>query len=308
MAEGTEYSNREQRFSFGYQTITWDLAGHPLDSTLGLLASEGYRWYEALLGDSLGSDFARRNLTIGPLSVPRVVTDVAMFERLAQFATSSEQHAVALSGLYVDGEWVNDNLWPYELAKVEVLARFLGNTEAQFIVCGGGLPEVAPRHGPDYEAFVGRLADVARRAEQFGLRVVYHPHLDTFVETREQLDRFMDAVDVDRVGLCLDPAHFQAMGDDPVEITKDFGSAIDYVHLKNWRPVGPSPRGYERYLGFSELAIGEVDVRTIVSHLLSIEFSGPVIVELDYSDDPDESCRRNSQFIRTELELALRVD
>ena len=54
-----------QRFSFGYHLNTWDLAGEPLDKALEFLHGAGFHWFEALAGDTLATDFARRFMTLG---------------------------------------------------------------------------------------------------------------------------------------------------------------------------------------------------------------------------------------------------
>ena len=71
-----------QRFSFGYHLITWDLAGESLNDALAFLAENGIQWFESLLGDSLGTDFARRRMSLGPVRLNPVVRDTDIFTRL----------------------------------------------------------------------------------------------------------------------------------------------------------------------------------------------------------------------------------
>jgi inosose dehydratase len=273
---------------------------------LALIAEEGFGWFEALLGDSLGEDYSRRVMTLGPRELPRVISDVEMFDRLAYFAGVQAKHGVRLSSLFCDGQWTDPILWPHELAKTQVVTRFLQTVGASILVCGGGPHEgTEKRSEDDYRDFAGRLHEIGRFSADFGIRTVYHPHLDTFVETREQLDRLMDVLDTRLVGLCVDPAHFYVKLSDPVDVFKTYASAIDYVHLKDCTGDESTLTGYDRYLAFARLGAGSIDLHGIVAALLDAEYDGLVIVELDYSEQPDEDCRLTAAYIRDELGLRL---
>src|SRR5262249_29598581 len=159
------------------------------------------------------------------------------------------------------------------------------------LACGGGPPQRDHATAPAaYDQFADKLRAIGAYTSSCGIRTVYHPHLDTFIETRAQLDRLMDVLDTSVVGLCIDPAHSQVKRDDPVDIFKTYGSVIDYVHLKDCAGDESTLTGYERYLGFCELGAGIIDLAGIVEALLAAEYSGVVTIELDYSDTPDESC------------------
>jgi inosose dehydratase len=296
-----------QSFSFGYQLITWDFGPlSRLEHGLAKVAEEGFTTFELLLGDTLGSDFARRSLTLGPLAEPTVVPDSEIFRRLGLVAGAEAAHGIAPASVYADGEWTNPLLWPTEFAKIQVLTRFLQGCGASVLACGGGPPQLGrPRAQEAYTEFAERLKAIGAYTSTCGIRTVYHPHLDTFVETREQLDRLMDVLDTDVVGLCIDPAHFQVKRDDPVDIFKTYSSVIDYVHFKDCNGDESTLTGYDRYLGFCELGAGIIDLAGIVEALLAAQYSGVVTVELDYSDTPDESCRRNATFIRDSLGLTM---
>jgi inosose dehydratase len=192
------------------------------------------------------------------------------------------------------------------LAKTRVVTRFLHSLGAPILVCGGGPPEGSEkRTAADYRDFAERLHEIGRYSADLGIRTVYHPHLDTFVETREQLDQLMQALNADIVGLCIDPAHFQVKRSDPVDIFRTYASAIDFVHLKDCTGDETTLRGYDRYRAFAPLGTGMIDLHGIMAALLAAEYAGLVIVELDYSEQPDDDCRRAAAYIREELGLEL---
>ncbi|MFE9254678.1 sugar phosphate isomerase/epimerase family protein [Streptomyces sp. NPDC006879] len=72
--------------------------------------------------------------------------------------------------------------------------------------------------------------------DEYGLRVVVHPHADTHVDTPEHVARFLDGTDADAVSLCLDTGHYAYCGGDSVELIEAFGERIGYLHLKQVDP------------------------------------------------------------------------
>ncbi|MFF0743031.1 sugar phosphate isomerase/epimerase family protein [Streptomyces sp. NPDC004111] len=73
--------------------------------------------------------------------------------------------------------------------------------------------------------------------EEFGLRVVVHPHADTHIDTEENVVRLLDATDGDLVSLCLDTGHYAYCGGDSVKLVETYGERIGYLHLKQVDPV-----------------------------------------------------------------------
>ena len=185
------------------------------------------------------------------------------------------------------------------------MTRLLAGCGSPVLVCGGGPVQAEAAPPAAYKDFAARLRTIGAYTESCGIRTVYHPHLDTFIETREQLDRLMDELDTHLVGLCIDPAHFHVKRDDPVDVFRTYAPVIDYVHLKDCRADESTVSGYDRYLAFCELGEGSIDVRGIVDVLLNAGYAGVVTIEQDYSDTPDESCARNAAFIRDTLGLEL---
>jgi inosose dehydratase len=293
-----------QRFSFGYHLNTWDLADQPLDSALEFLARSGFQWFEALAGDSLGSDFGRRFMTLGPLPPPRMMTDVDIFNRFALFARARENYGIRLSSLYINAEWLNPTLWPTELNAIEVVSRMLQSCGAPILVCGGGPP--GPHEKDEYAAFARQLETVGALTHDLGIQTVYHPHLDCFVQTRKELDQLMDVLDTDRVGLCIDPAHLQITASDPVDIVATYIDVIRYMHFKDCKGRLDQLQGHDRYLSFCELGAGHVDFPAMVALLLQNGYDGLVIIELDASEKAGEdSARESIEYVRGDLGLEL---
>ena len=78
-----------------------------------------------------------------------------------------------------------------------------------------------------------RVFDVFARVDdvlaEFGLRQALHPHVDSLVETAEDMTTVLDGCDV---GWCFDTAHIASGGMDPVAFATACPT-INHVHLKD---------------------------------------------------------------------------
>jgi inosose dehydratase len=73
--------------------------------------------------------------------------------------------------------------------------------------------------------------------EEYGVKLVFHPHVDTHVDTQTRIERFLTDTDPDLVNLCLDTGHVAYCEGDNIEIIERFPERITYVHLKSVDPV-----------------------------------------------------------------------
>jgi inosose dehydratase len=296
-----------QRFSFGYHLNSWDLGGLELEPGLRFLAGAGFGWFEALARDSFSNDFARRFMRVGEVEAVTSSTDTSWLSRIALFSRAQAELGLRLSSLYCNAELVNSRTWAKERECLEAIARMLNGFGSPGLVIGGG-PPVAPgrRHSAEsYDAFATALGEIGVAVQEMGMWTAYHPHLDTFEQTREELDQVMERLDTERCGLCVDPAHLVLAGSDPVAIVRDYGAAVRYVHYKDTRrPEGAE--GAERYAAFCELGAGEVDLKGLTTELLRMGYAGLVIIELDVSAKTAETSAQESiAFVRDELHLEL---
>jgi inosose dehydratase len=93
-------------------------------------------------------------------------------------------------------------------------------------------------------------------AEEYGLRLQFHPHADSHVETQAQIERFLDETDPRYVNLCLDTGHLAYRHADNVAIINRYPDRIGYVHIKQMDPVIVA-RADEEGLAFGQaVAIG----------------------------------------------------
>ena len=72
--------------------------------------------------------------------------------------------------------------------------------------------------------------------QEFGIHLVFHPHVDTHVDTQERIERFLTDTDPEFVNLCLDTGHVSYCDGDNVQIVERFPERVTYVHLKSVAP------------------------------------------------------------------------
>jgi inosose dehydratase len=78
------------------------------------------------------------------------------------------------------------------------------------------------------------LRAVARAVADRGMRLAYHHHVGTVIETPEDVERLFDACG-DEPALLLDTGHLAAAGADPGDAARRWAGRVAHVHLKDVR-------------------------------------------------------------------------
>ncbi len=142
-----------------------------------------------------------------------------------------------------------------------------------------------------------------------GMRAVFHPHVGTFVETRDEIDRLCSLTDPELLGLCPDTGHLAYAGVDPEAIFVDYASRVWYVHLKDVDADALAHVRAER-LDFAAavqrglfvpLGDGSVDMARIFGSLKAASYDGWIIVEQDAPSDPLYAAKRSREFLSREF-------
>jgi inosose dehydratase len=122
--------------------------------------------------------------------------------------------------------------------------------------------------------------------EEHGLEQVLHPHVQTLVETKDDISRVLDSSDVH---FCLDTGHMALGGQDPVEFARDAMNRVGHVHLKDVRldMVEPVLRREVSLMAatqagiFTPLGQGDVDIIGVVHTLERAGYQGWYVIEQD---------------------------
>jgi inosose dehydratase len=165
---------------------------------------------------------------------------------------------------------------------------------------------------PDQWKRVGAIIhQVERASAEFGLRVVFHPHVATFVETPFEVEYLFDALGGSQVGLCLDTGHCVYGGGDAVDEARKYRAQLHYVHIKDIdaRILGEARRkkfDFEQAIGagvFSRIGAGCIDFDAFFRFLAESRYAGWAIVEQDViygktSVPPVESMRESLSYLK----------
>jgi inosose dehydratase len=92
-----------------------------------------------------------------------------------------------------------------------------------------------PRLAENQWAQLGRrMTELAEATAAQGVRLAYHHHMGTVVQSESDIDRLMQATG-SAVGLLLDTGHARFAGADPVALARRHASRITHVHAKDVR-------------------------------------------------------------------------
>lgn len=162
---------------------------------------------------------------------------------------------------------------------------FMKKVDAHFMNMQGVMWKDQPFDRPldretvlSYAALANRIGKACKEAN---IKACMHPHANSAVFHRDEIDLFMENTDPEYVFLCMDTAHTTLAGIDPVELAKVYGKRIGYMHLKDidpdasLNPEWPMKR-------FRPLGYGCVDFKGVVEALKDAEYDGILCVELDY--------------------------
>ena len=157
------------------------------------------------------------------------------------------------------------------------------------------------------------IREVENAAAEFGLGVVFHPHVATFVETPLETECLFDALasSNSRVGLCLDTGHCVYGGGDPIEEARKYRPALKYVHIKDvdTRVLGEARHNkldFEQAVGagvFSRIGSGCIDFKNFFRFLAESAYSGWAVVEQDVifgktTEPPLDSMRTSLTYLK----------
>jgi inosose dehydratase len=132
-----------------------------------------------------------------------------------------------------------------------------------------------------------RFAGIAAAAD---MKLVYHHHMGTVIQTEAELDRLL--ADVPGLRLLLDPGHLAFAGIDPVAVAARHAARIAHVHLKSVRAAIADRARKERWSFcravtegvFTIPGAGCVNFPALFEILADARYQGWLVVEAE--EDP----------------------
>lgn len=97
-----------------------------------------------------------------------------------------------------------------------------------------GHSDRAPRlEKAEWDKLVYHFSELCKKARDYGVRAVLHPHCGGYIEFADEIDRLSDDIPTDVAGFVLDTGHLKYAGMDPVEWLRKYKERLDYVHFKD---------------------------------------------------------------------------
>jgi inosose dehydratase len=295
-----------ERFQFASAPDSW-----------GVLDYRGPSWeqsYEKMLDEMVQAGYSGSEL--GPYGF--FPTDPKILE------PQLEKRKLKLLGAFVPVKMTDPAARKTVIERIRKVGNLLATLRAPFLV-------MADDQSPERNAFSGRVydkgcltlsadqwrhvgnivADAERVANEFGLDLVFHPHVATYVETPEECERFFDATSHTNVGLCLDTGHCVYGHGDSVKEAEKYKSKLRFVHVKDCdvKVLEQARRNkwtFEEAIEhkvFTIIGQGNIDFPAFFATLMKNGYSGWSVVEQDVKFGatdipPAESIAASLKYLR----------
>ncbi len=294
------------RFQFASAPVSW-----------GVQDDYGPAWeqpYEQILDEMVAGGYTGTEL--GPYRFfptdPRIMRPVLQRKKLTMLSSfvpvplAEPAHAAAA------------------IAQIRKVGTLLAALEARYIVLAdaqtpqrrkiaGRVPADGSQSlNPSQWREIARLINEAERvAADFGLDLVFHPHVATYVETPRETEQLFEAASATNIGLCLDTGHCYYGGGDPVAEADKYKHLLRYVHIKdiNQAALAESNRrqlDFDQAIEagvFSQIGAGCIDFPAFFRTLVRSGYSGWLVVEQDVKFGatkvpPAESMAASLRYLR----------
>jgi len=262
----------------GINPITWsnddapELGGDiPLEVCLSETKQAGYA------GTELGGKFPRRSAELKPIM---------------------QRHGLAVISGWYDGRCDEKDV-SAEMDAIGPhlqLLKDMGSTHVVYADTSRG------RHGAiwdpiskrpalqaeEWPTYGRKLTQLAERMADFGVRMAFHHHMGTIIETDAEVGLLMKHTG-EAVGLLYDTGHSTFSGGDPLQLIKDNVKRVVHVHCKDVRkPMLEKARSEDMsFMGavlegiFTVPGDGFLDYASILRVLAEANYSGWLVVEAE---------------------------
>jgi inosose dehydratase len=221
-------NNDKQQFLFASAPDSWGVLDYP-----------GPSWeqsYETMLDEMMGAGY--RGTELGPYGFFPTDPNVLAPQLL--------KRGMKLLGSFVPVRMGDPAAGTAVIERIRKVGKLLATLGAPFLVLaddqsdqrnrfsGRAYDKDCPTLSADQWKHVGKIvSDAEKVASEFGLDLVFHPHVATYVETPEECERFFDATSHTGIGLCLDTGHCVYGHGDSVTEAEKYKDKLRFVHIKD---------------------------------------------------------------------------
>jgi inosose dehydratase len=241
----------------------------------------------------------------------------SMPEDPAELKVALDARGLTMVGAFVGLGFRDRDRHDAEMAKALAIADRLHATGGRLLIAAeagderrrGEAGHVDEAHGltdEQWRNLATGLHDLADRIAPLGMRVVFHNHVGTYVETGAETARLLDETDAALVGWCLDVGHLAYGGGDNLAMLERYGDRVAHIHLKDVdgdvlaraKAEGWSFADALKAFIFPALGTGVARVPEVVEALLRRGYDGWFVLEQDTcAGDPTTIARANREYL-----------
>jgi len=212
--------------------------------------------------------------------------------------------ALRLRGLTICNAWFSSFLTtkPYQETEAEFIkhrdflhavgARVIGAAEQGRSIQGQDKPVFDAKPvftAEEWDRLCDGLNRLGKLATKKGMKLCYHHHMGTGVQSAGEIDRLMENTDPALLGLLYDTGHLVFAGEDNLAVLKKWAARISHVHLKDLRPAirRQALKGKWSFLRAVKAGVftvpgdGCIDFKPVFKILKKAKYSGWWVVEAE---------------------------
>ena len=244
-----------------------------------------------------------------------------MPEDPVELKVALDARGLDMVGAFVGLGFRDADRYDEEMAKALAIAHRLHATGGRLLIAAEGgddrrrgeaghVDESAGLTDEQWRNLAKGLHDLADAIAPLGMRVMFHNHVGTYVETPAETARLLDETDPGRVGWCLDIGHLAYGGGNSLEMLGAYGDRVGHIHLKDVDGgVLAQAKAGEWSFGralkafiFPPLGQGIAQVSDVVRELLTHGYDGWFVLEQDTcAGDPMDVARVNREWLEALL-------
>jgi inosose dehydratase len=242
-------------------------------------------WGEMLPTERVLSEMSGLGLRGTELGAPGFLPETA-----AEIRGLLDRYGMSLLGAFTPVVPHDAGMVEQSLGHARQVARLLADAGAtEFITAPVLDPDWSvprPLTADEHRRMLDTFARIDDLCAGLGLEQVLHPHVQTLVETADDVHRVLDGCDV---RWCLDTGHLAIGGVDPVQFARDAADRVGHVHLKDVRLALAAPvlRREVSLMAatqdglFTPLGQGDVDIAGVIRTLEAAGYRGRYVIEQD---------------------------
>jgi inosose dehydratase len=212
--------------------------------------------------------------------------------------------ALKLRGLTICNAWFSSFLTtaPYEEVEAAFIkhrdflyavgARVIGAAEQGHSIQGQPRPVFDDKPefiDAEWQKLCEGLNRLGKRAAEKNMKLTYHHHMGTGVQSALEIDRLMENTEAELLGLLYDTGHLVFAGEDHLAVLRKWIKRIRHVHLKDMRPAirAEAVEGHWSFLQAVKAGVftvpgdGCVDFSPVFDALQKAGYEGWMVVEAE---------------------------